>query len=261
MLCRSLNDRARGPAPPRRKVRHRDLLRHRLRRRWKAWKARGAGRKAVGWLREGVNLERQWKDGPPRPFNQGVSLEGLDEEEQAWLDAETARLFESGAWEPATSDKFVSKAFLVDKKSDAVDELGRPIRKWRLVVDLRHFNTFCQDYTTKYETLGTLSRWGVKGSWGFSWDLQDGYHAVGIRRSDRKYFTINVQGRLIQLAVLPFGWSGSCTVFCRLMETFVVALRSPGLFSGPQAAKASLSRRLEPLQVAGRRYSRWGALR
>jgi hypothetical protein len=212
-------------------------------------------------LREGVNLERQWKDGPPRPFNQGVSLLGLDEEEQAFLDGEMERLLASGAWEPATSTSYVSKAFLVPKKSDAVDELGRPIRKFRLVVDLRHFNTFCQEYTTKYETLGTLSRWGVKGSYGFSWDLMDGYHAVGIRRQDRKYFTMNLQGRAIQLAVLPFGWSGSCTVFCRLMETFVVALRSPGLFSGPQAAKASLSRRLEPLQVAGRRYSRWGALR
>jgi hypothetical protein len=89
----------------------------------------------------------------------------------------------------------------------------------------------------------------------------DGYHAIGIRRCDRKYFTMNMQGTLVQLAVLPFGWSGSCTVFCRTMETFVSSLRSPGMVSGPQAAVASYSRKLKPLRVGGRCYSCWGALR
>ena len=188
----------------------------------------------LGWLREGVNLERQWTNGPPRPFNQGVSLKELDVEEQAWLDAELARLLASGAWEPAQCTQYISKAFLVPKKSDIAG-----VRKFRLVIDLRHVNSFCQDYTVKYQTLATLSRWGVKGSYGFSWDMMDGYHAIGIRRCDRKYFTMNMQGTLVQLAVLPFGWSGSCTVFCRTMETFVSSLRSPGMVSGPQAAVAS----------------------
>jgi hypothetical protein len=210
----------------------------------------------IGWLRDGVNLEAQWRDGPPGPFNQGESMRGLDSEEQAWLNAEMERLFASGAWEPATCQKYVSKAFLVPKKSD---EPG--IKKFRLVLDLRHLNSFCQDYTVKYQTLATLSRWGVKGSYGFSWDLMDGYHAIGVRKTDRKYFTMNLQGRYVQLAVLPFGWSGSCTVFCHTMETFVSALRSPGLVSGPQAAKQSEAQKLMPLVVGGRRYSRWGALR
>ena len=46
----------------------------------------------LGWLREGVNLERQWKSGPPAPFNQGVSLLDVDEEQQAWLDAEVTAI-------------------------------------------------------------------------------------------------------------------------------------------------------------------------
>ena len=255
------HDRPGVPPRPHRRIKHTDLLRHRLRRRWRAWKAHGAGRRTVGWLRGGVNLETQWKDGPPRPFNQGESMRELDSEEQAWLEAETARLFASGAWEPAECHQYISKAFLVPKKSDELDHLGQPVRKFRLVIDLRHLNSFCQDYTVKYQTLATLSRWGVKGSYGFSWDLMDGYHAIGIRRQDKKYFTMNLQGRLIQIAVLPFGWSGSCTVFCHTMETFVSALRSPGLVSGPQAAKQSEATRLTPLVVAGRRYSRWGALR
>lgn len=215
----------------------------------------------LGWLREGVNLERQWKSGPPAPFNQGVSLLDVDEEQQAWLDAEVKRLLASGAWEEASCHQYITKAFLVSKKSDQRDAHGNLIKKWRLVVDLRHVNSYCQEYTTKYQTLATLSRWGVKGSYGFSWDLQDGYHAIGIRRQDRKYFTMNIQGHLIQLAVLPFGWSGSCTVFCRTMQTFVSALRSPGMVSGPQAAVASEARKLKPLQVGGRRFSRWGALK
>ena len=90
-------------------------------------------------------------------------MRGLDSEEQAFLDKEMERLFASGAWEPATCQQYVSKAFLVPKKSD---EAG--IKKFRLVLDLRHLNAFCQDYTVKYQTLATLSRWGVKGSYGFS---------------------------------------------------------------------------------------------
>jgi hypothetical protein len=68
-------------------------------------------------------LETQWKDGPPRPFNQGKSMRELDSEEQAWLEAETARLFASGAWEPAECHQYISKAFLVPKKSNEVDQL------------------------------------------------------------------------------------------------------------------------------------------
>ena len=230
------------------------MLRHRLRRRLHRWKARGASRQVQGWIRSGVNLEEQWgPKGRPRPFNQGISLTELDPEEQAFLDKEISRLFASGAWEEAVSDQFVSKAFLVPKKSDV-----EGVRKFRLIIDLRHLNEHCRDYTVRYETLGTLTRWQIKDSWAFSWDLRDGYHAVGVRPQDRKYFTMNLQGRLIQIAVLPFGWSGSCTVFCKTMETFVSTLRSPGLGAGPKAVALSTARQLQPLVVGGRRVKRWG---
>eukprot|EP01050_Picozoa_sp_SAG11_P022915 SAG11_NODE_4458_length_1888_cov_1.441587_1_plen_84_part_00 len=74
------------------------MLRHRLRRRLRQWKARGASRTVQGWIRSDVNLEEQWgPKGRPLPFNQGISLTELDPEEQAFLDQEIERLFASGA--------------------------------------------------------------------------------------------------------------------------------------------------------------------
>ena len=92
----------------------------------------------------------------------------VDEEQHARLDAEVKRLLASGAWGEVGCTQHITKAFLVSKKSDQRDAHGNLIKKWRLVVDLRHVNSYCQGYTTKYQTLATLSRWGVKGSYRFS---------------------------------------------------------------------------------------------
>ena len=47
--------------------------------------------------------------------------------------------------------------------------------------------------------------------WLFSFDLQDGYHAVSINKKDRKYFTfqMSLNGGAVEtyrIAVLSFGW-------------------------------------------------------
>ena len=65
------------------------------------------------WLRHGVRLP--WVRGPPPPYHYGDSCVGATEEEQSFLDRETKRLLESGAWENATDARWVSKVFLVPK--------------------------------------------------------------------------------------------------------------------------------------------------
>jgi hypothetical protein len=39
----------------------------------------------------------------------------------------------------------------------------------------------------------------------FSFDLQDGFYALGINQAYRVYFTVNVRGQLYRLAGLPMG--------------------------------------------------------
>eukprot|EP00873_Tetraselmis_striata_P029129 jgi/Tetstr1/449393/TSEL_036488.t1 len=48
----------------------------------------------------------------------------------------------------------------------------------------------------RFETLRRLRYLAKRGDWAFSFDLQDGYYALGLREDVRDYFTINVALRL-----------------------------------------------------------------
>jgi hypothetical protein len=41
----------------------------------------------------------------------------------------------------------------------------------------------------------------------FSFDIRDGFYAMGIALEFRYYFMVNVRGQLYRLAGLPMGWS------------------------------------------------------
>eukprot|EP00873_Tetraselmis_striata_P007492 jgi/Tetstr1/427756/TSEL_017875.t2 len=80
-----------------------------------------------------------------------------------------------------------------------------------------------------FGTVGEVSK-GVhrtRGVWAFSFDLHDGYYALGLREDVRDYFTITVCGTLWRFAALPMGWSLSPYYFCTLMAVMVHYLRQP----------------------------------
>jgi hypothetical protein len=68
-----------------------------------------------------------------------------------------------------------------------------------------------------------------KGDYVFSFDMHDGFYALGINPADRDYFTVNVRGQLYRLAGLPMGWSLSPSYLCKTTLTFVNFLRAPDL--------------------------------
>jgi len=140
-----------------------------------------------------------------------------------FMDTELVRLIDMGAWEEGTCTSFVSPLFLVPKPGS---------NKWRLIIDLRHLNQYCREFSVKYETLKKLRHLAQRNDWCFSLDLQDGYYAVGIREQDRDYFTVNYRGRVLRLACLPMGWNASPYIFCMLMRPVVRYLRSPLLARG-----------------------------
>eukprot|EP00873_Tetraselmis_striata_P013661 jgi/Tetstr1/433925/TSEL_023102.t1 len=73
----------------------------------------------------------------------------------------------------------------------------------------------------------------AKGDYMFSFDLQDGFYALGIAPSDRDYFTVNIRGTLYRLCGLPMGWSLSPYYFTTFTMTFVKHLRSPATPAAP----------------------------
>eukprot|EP00873_Tetraselmis_striata_P005492 jgi/Tetstr1/425756/TSEL_016175.t1 len=77
----------------------------------------------------------------------------------------------------------------------------------------------------RFETLRRLRYLAKRGDWAFSFDLQDGYYALGLREDVRDFFTINVRGTLWRFAAFPMGWSLSPYYFCTLMAVMVRYLR------------------------------------
>ncbi|KAK3267043.1 hypothetical protein CYMTET_24372 [Cymbomonas tetramitiformis] len=77
------------------------------------------------------------------------------------------------------------------------------------------------------ETLKKLRRLAKPGDWCFSFDLQDGFHALGIHPDFQWFMQFDLQGDLLQCSAMPFGWSDAPRVFCKFVRVMVEALRSP----------------------------------
>eukprot|EP00854_Cymbomonas_tetramitiformis_P006303 gene6303-biopygen6343 len=160
----------------------------------------------------------RWVKGPPPRFDHGISLQDLMPEQQAWLDIETDRSLRSGAWVRARRRRHVLRVFLVPKPGT---------NSWRLVMDFRWLNEFCVKSKCKMETLKKLRRLASQGDWCFTFDLKDGYHAVGIDPDFQEFMQFDIQGVLYQCGALPFGCSDSPQIFVKLMKTLVELIRSP----------------------------------
>eukprot|EP00873_Tetraselmis_striata_P018672 jgi/Tetstr1/438936/TSEL_002953.t1 len=101
-----------------------------------------------------------------------------------FLEGELARFVESGAWEFGTCRKWVSRLFLVPKPG---------VNHWRCIINLRVLNSYCVRKRLKMETLMGVRHPTKRGDYMFSFDLQDGFYALGIAEVDRDYFTVDVR--------------------------------------------------------------------
>jgi hypothetical protein len=192
-------------------------MRHRVRRSWRELEKIGANVQTLPWIREGVSIQFKNNRPPPR-FNQGVSLLGASHAQLEFVNRDLARFVQAGSREPSTCSDYVSRLFLVQKPG---------VNHWRLICDLRPLNKFCVRMQLKMKTLLGVTHLIRKGGYMFSFDLQDGFYALGINPTDRDYFTVNVLEQLYRLAGLPMGWSLPPFHFCKMTLTFVNFLRAP----------------------------------
>jgi hypothetical protein len=184
---------------------HATTHRHRVRRSRREWEKIGASVQTLQWIREGVSIPFKNSRPPPR-FNQGVSLHYATLAQLKFVNRELARFVQAGASEPSTCDDYVSILFLVPKPG---------VKQWRLICDPRPLNKYCVRKRLKMKTLQGVRHLAQKGDYMFSFDLQDGFHTLGINQADRYYFTVNVRGQLYILAGLPMGWSLSPFIYSR----------------------------------------------
>ena len=94
-------------------------------------------------------------------------------------------------------------------------------KKLRLVIDLRHINSFRVRFKFKYEDLRSLSQVLEEGHWFFTWELKSGYHHVDICLEHHMYlgfsWQFNGMLRYFTFTVLPFGLSSACFCFTKLL--------------------------------------------
>ena len=72
-----------------------ECTRHNVRRAWSRWQDAGASVQVLEWIRHGVSIP--WlPEGPPSPFNDGISCQRLPQDQDTFLKEEIARLKEKG---------------------------------------------------------------------------------------------------------------------------------------------------------------------
>eukprot|EP00873_Tetraselmis_striata_P006395 jgi/Tetstr1/426659/TSEL_016929.t1 len=85
-----------------------------------------------------------------------------------FMDGELARFLAVGAWERGYCAKWVSRLFLVPKPGT---------NKWRLIIDLRPLNRYCETRDLSFETLSHLRNLARPGDYMLQMDLEDGFYA------------------------------------------------------------------------------------
>eukprot|EP00873_Tetraselmis_striata_P009240 jgi/Tetstr1/429504/TSEL_019409.t1 len=164
-------------------------------------------------------------------------MEDATPDQLRFMNNELARFLASGAWEESHCARWASRLILVPKPG---------VSKWRLIIDLRPLNRYCEERDLSFETLTRLRHLVRPGDYMLSMDLEDGFYAVGIAPEDRDYFTIDYRGKLYRLAGLPMGWRLSPYHVCSLTATFNHHLRRPDIAvtsQGVHRTKISMGRR------------------
>ncbi|KAK3283556.1 hypothetical protein CYMTET_8750, partial [Cymbomonas tetramitiformis] len=158
----------------------------------------GANSEVMQWISKGAKM--RWVDKAPLPFDHGVSLGDATPPQVEWMAAETGRCLKTGAWVRARRRRHVTRVFLVPEPGT---------NKRRLAMDFRWLNSHCVKSRCKMETLKKLRRLAKSNDWCISFDLQDGYHVVGIDPAFQEYMQFDVRRELFQCGALPFGWNAS----------------------------------------------------
>ena len=109
--------------------------------------------------------------------------------------------------------------------------------KLRLVIDLRHVNSFLKNKKFRYEDLRTFAEIVDQGEFFINFDLKSGYHHVDIHEDHQQYlgfkWDYEEEGNKFTLyfvfTVLPFGLSTASYVFTKIMRPLAKQWRTMGI--------------------------------
>ena len=163
---------------------------------WKQWRALGAPRLVVQWLRGGVPLI--WSR-PPQPSRMALR------KQQKELMEEMGSLVKSGAFIEEETE-FVAPTFLILKRDGSS----------RLIHDLRGINKAIRPPAFTLRGAKDAASVVEGSNWLVSLDLMHGYQQVAMNKKARKYLGAQWGDRTVVSTVLPFGLNISPYIFTRL---------------------------------------------
>ena len=107
--------------------------------------------------------------------------------------------------------------------------------KQRLILDLRHVNSFIFKQKFKCEDLASPFKFLIRVFYLFKFDLKSGYHHIEIFPAHRKFlsfawdFGISGSSRYFHFCVLPFGLSSAPFIFTKMLKPLLKSWRSKGI--------------------------------
>ena len=160
----------------------------------------------------------------PPPFAAKNNKSSLDH--QPFVDKALKDLILNGCIQAVEEEPYCCNSLTVAGKAE----------KLRLVLDLRHVNTYVHLKSFRHEDLHTLAEMFKKGEYFFVFDLKSGYHHVSIHPDSVKYLGfkwtfLNERTRFFVFLVLPFGLNDASHIFTKLTRPLVEKWRGEGIKS------------------------------
>ena len=186
---------------------------------YKNWETLNASPFVLNIVKDGYRLP--FLNLPP-PFYARNNLSSLSHE--CFVERTIKELLEKNCVIEVASPPFCVNPLTVASRGD----------KLRLVLDLRHVNSYLAETKFKYENLKTVAEIFEKDFYFITFDLKSGYHHVPIFEEHWTYLGFswtfsNGVTRFFVFIVLPFGLSSACYAFTKILRPLVKKWRSSGV--------------------------------
>lgn len=193
------------------------LLPDRLGRHKTFWEEIGASATVLRWIKEGYDI----------PFL------GIEPKPWSERNGKGAKLYEGFLWKALPELLNVGAIREVVGKPwgvSGIDVVPKTTPgKFRLILDLRHLNTFLREFKFRMETLHRRRRGFRRGDWLFSIDLESGYYHIPIKEEHCKFLGFQWGGKFYEFRVLPFGLSSAPFAFTKVMKQLANFWRTDGI--------------------------------
>lgn len=179
-----------------------------------AWKNIGASDAVLDWIVNGIKIEFLKT---PSPFK--LNNKQFSNEENSFVKEEIKRLLDAGYIKHCENDSFISGLSCAPKKTGG----------YRLIINLRHLNSFCESYSHKIEDIRNVEKIIKPKDYFTSIDLKDSFYQFPVHKDFQHFLSFTFEGQSYSYCVLPFGFSLSPYYHTKILRPVVTYLRSLGI--------------------------------